>query len=212
MQVRSRLRAVVLSLAAIVALVGCGGAYDTPEATFQTIRVAANNKDMRGLFGGLTEESLNAMVGTLVLAVKTPLGKAAMKGSLSPEEAEKAEAAAASVCEKYNVTDAEVSDAMSDPLAMFNADGLKKMADLVEDKVGFIADMWGALEPFGQISQFSEDFATQLSGTIKDVQIDGDQATAVLVTTKGEQPLTFRKTPAGWKIHIELGPLGAPPA
>jgi hypothetical protein len=204
--------AVLLSLLAVAALVGCGGAYDTPEATFQTIRVAANNKDMRGLFGGLTEESLDTLAGSLVLAFKTPFGKAGMKRSLSAEDADKAEAATTSVCEKYDVTDAKVSDAMSDPLTMFSAGGLKKLADLVEDKVGFIADMWGALEPFGQTSKFSEEFAVQLSGTIKDVKIDGDQATAVLVTTKGEQPLTFRKTPAGWKIHIELGPLGAPPA
>jgi hypothetical protein len=74
MHAHSRSGIALIGLVALSAMVGCGGSYDTPEATFQTMRVAANNKDMRGMFGCITDESLEMMAGALVLAVKTPMG------------------------------------------------------------------------------------------------------------------------------------------
>ena len=62
---------------------------------------------------------------------------------------------------------------------------------------------------------FGEEFYEQLAGELQDVTIDGDRATAVVVTESGEEPLEFRKTPAGWKLHISADdrcPAPPPPA
>ena len=43
MQVRSRL---IAALAIVFGAIGCGGKYDSPEACFQTIRMAAHKEDI----------------------------------------------------------------------------------------------------------------------------------------------------------------------
>jgi hypothetical protein len=215
MRVRIRPTAVACLVSFAAATLGCGGAkYDTPEATFQTMRVAANNKDMRGMFDCMTDESLEVMAGMLVLVTKTPFGAAAFKGSLSAADAQKAQEAAAAVCDKHGATDDAIKDKTANPMALLGADGIRSLAAVVDDKAAFIADMWNALQPFGQLSKFSDDFTTQLSGELKDVNINGDQATAVVVMKNGQAPLTFRKTPNGWKLHWQIDPMGltAPPA
>jgi len=214
MHASSRFGAVPISLVALAAMVGCGGSYDTPEATFQTMRVAANNKDMRGMFGCITDESLEMMAGTLVLAVKTPMGITAMTQSLSADEAKQARDAVEAVCENHGVTDDAVKEKTANPLALFTPDGIRGLSSVVDDKAAFVADMWNALQPFGNLSNLSEEFTAQLSGELKNVSINGEQATATIVMKNGEAPLEFRKTPAGWKVHWLIDPMTAtaPPA
>lgn len=216
MDLRFRSACLGLVLTQLVACVGCGGAsLETPEGTFQTIRMAAHNNDMRGLFTCLTDESLDTLAGMLLVTVKAPGGMAAMSGDLSPADAEKAKAAADAVCEEHGVSDKAVRDKLANPLALLSSGGLRSVSAQVKDKVDFIADMWAALEPFGQMSKFSDQFTAQIAGQLTDVQIDGDQASATVVTEAGAKaPIAFRKTPAGWKVHIELGPggVGAAPA
>ena len=65
-------------------------------------------------------------------------------------------------------------------------------------------------------AQFSKEFEEQIAGSLQDVKIDGDSATATIVTASGdESPVSFRKTTEGWKLHIDLptmGPAATPPA
>src|SRR5262245_3391214 len=70
MIVRFRPPVVVIALVAVcVPILGCssGGKYDTPEACFQTIRMAAHDEDIPTFCDSLTAESQDVLAGALVM-------------------------------------------------------------------------------------------------------------------------------------------------
>ena len=208
-------------LAIAATAVGCGSSgFESPEACFQSIRVAAHNKDMRGICNCLTEESQETLAGMLVIGgtmmSKMQAGMATMAQGQAAEEAKKAVAAVDSVFEKHGVTEDALQENLGTMVGPPSGERLRDLAAIIKDKLGFITDMYAALEPLGQTAKFGEQFEEQIAGELKDVEVDGDQATAVVVTDRGEEPLMFRKTPAGWKLHIDMEGIGAggstPPA
>jgi hypothetical protein len=112
------------------------------------------------------------------------------------------------------VTDDAVKEKTANPLALFSPAGIRGLSSVVDDKAAFIADMWNALQPFGNLSSLSDEFTAQLSGELKNVNINGEQATATIVMKNGEAPLEFRRTPTGWKVHwlIDAMSMPTPPA
>ncbi len=193
----------LLSMTAVS--VGCSS--DSPEACFQSIRKAALNKDLPGLCNCLTVESQNVLAGGMVMMtgmLKMMGGMAAMGGPEAAAESQKMIAAVSAVLAKHGITDEALAEFKPDPQTMSNPEAISTLAAPVENKPQFIADMFAAMEPFNQGQGFGEQFTEQIAGTLKDVKIDGERATAVVVTTKGEEPLEFRKTADGWKLHINL--------
>jgi hypothetical protein len=206
----------LLSITAVS--IGCngsagGGNFDTPEACFQSIRQAALNKDIPGLCRCLTVESQNVLAGGMVMMtgmLKMMGGMAAMGGPEAAAQSQQMMAAVSTVLAKHGITDAALAGIQPNPQTMSDPNAVAALADPVKDKPQFIADMFGALEQFNQNQGFGDQFTEQIAGTLKDVKIDGDTATAVVVTTKGEEPLEFRNTPEGWKLQISLPPMSQP--
>lgn len=201
--------------------VGCNGSagsgsFETPEACFQSIRQAALNKDIPGLCNCLTVESQDVLAGGMVMMtgmLKMMGGMAAMGGPEAAAQSQKMIAAVSAVLAKHDIKDEALAAINpSNAQAMSNPETISALADPVKNKPQFIADMFAAMEPFNQGQGFGEQFTEQIAGTLKDVKIDGDTATALVVTTKGEEPLEFRKTAEGWKLHINLEQMAQPGA
>jgi hypothetical protein len=210
---------VAVCLLALTASMGCSGSgggssFDTPEACFQSIRQAALNKDIPGLCKCLTVESQNVLAGGMVMMtgmLKMMGGMAAMGGPEAAAQSQQMIAAVSAVLAKHDIKDEALAGINpSDAQAMSNPETISALADPVKNKPQFIADMFAAMEPFNQGQGFGEQFTEQIAGTLKDVKIDGDMATAIVVTTKGEEPLEFRKTAEGWKLHINLDQMAQP--
>lgn len=222
MLVRFRPTIAIACVALTLTCIGCSGnGFESPEACFKSIRTAAHNKDMGALAKCLDEESQNAMAGMLVMVgsmMKAPGSMAAMMSGGKPEDAQKGIDAIEAAFKKHGLTDELLQKEMAAMQSAGGAEGVTHLSTLVKDKPAFIADMYAAMQQLGGAAKFGEQFEEQIAGELKDVKIDGDKASAVVVTAKGEEPLAFRKTAAGWKLHIELnqmGPAGAgaaPPA
>jgi hypothetical protein len=224
MPARFRLIAALLALAALLpTTLGCGGSasggdFSTPEACFASMQTAGKNKNIAGMINCLTVESQEVLCGGMVLMgnmMKMFGGMAATGGDQGAEMKQQAEAIAA-VLEKHGVTEDALKDAAPTAEMASDAGAIRKLAGVVSDKPQFIADMFAVMEKSSQGGNFSEEFESQIAGTLKDVKVEGDSATGTIVTTKGEEPIAFRKTAEGWKLHIELPAMGGgmpgPPA
>ncbi len=200
---RSLLRpaVVTIGLLMLASQLGCGGKYDSPEACFRTMQVAAHNKDWPAVCDCLTVDSQEELAGMLVMA-----------GSMMKMQSDSAPVAEA--LEKHGVTDEAIQQQGASLFAMSNPGALRGLAKLVKDKAAFIADMIVAMQKLRSAAQFSAQFESQIAGELSDVKVAGDHATAFVVSTSGQAPVEFRKTPEGWKRHINLGTmgLGAAPA
>jgi hypothetical protein len=204
--------ALAIALAALMLTpAGCGGAYSTPEACFNSLRAAAQKKDVPAMMDCITEESQSVLAGGLVMmgaAVKFLGGMVTFGGDL-PGNPKQYSDAVAEILEKHDITKAKL-DELGPVTAMApDAGAVIKLGDLIANKPAFVADMFSVMEQFNQ-NGINDQLETQLAGTLKDVKIDGDAATATVVTTRGEDQLDFRKTAAGWKIHFDLNKLPGP--
>jgi hypothetical protein len=208
-------------LALLPAVLGCGGAFSTPEACFQSMQRAGHNKDVAGMMQCLTDESQGILSGGLVLmgsAMKMASGFAALGGEQAAGQAADMEQLADEVdgvLAKHGVTEESLEGAAPTLQTATDSSAIRKLSDAISDKPRFIADMFAVLQKSQQGSEFSKEFEDQIAGTLKDVKIEGDSATATIVTANGEAPVEFRKTAVGWKLHIDLpgmGPGAAPPA
>jgi hypothetical protein len=100
---------------------------------------------------------------------------------------------------------AQQSRAAGDKSAQFQEmmDAVIAMASPVKDKPRFVQEMLVPLEAIGT-SESTNPFQ-QIAGELTNVEISGDTAKATQVNASGrEQPISFRKTTDGWRIHLDL--------
>src|SRR5262249_25504125 len=86
----SSARSLACVLALLPAMLGCGGAFSTPEACFQSIQRAGSNKDVAGMMRCLTDESQAVLSGGLVMmgsAMKMMGGFASLGGQQAAPQA-----------------------------------------------------------------------------------------------------------------------------
>jgi hypothetical protein len=195
---------VAIGFLALASALGCGGGkYDSPEACFRTMQVAAHNEDWPAVCDCLTADSQEELAGMLVMA-----------GTMMKMQSDSAPVVEA--LEKHGVTDEALQEQGASIFAMSNPGALRGLAKLVKDKAAFIADMIVAMQKLRSATQFNSQFENQIAGELSDVKVTGDEATAVVVGAEGKTktPVEFRKTPEGWKRHVNLGAmgLGAAPA
>jgi hypothetical protein len=186
-------------------LTGCGGpaqGSESPEACCLKIKKSIENKDMGGFYDCLTDESQDVLVGSMIM-MKSMMAMASAMGG--PEAAQKF-APIDDVMEKHGVTVEAIKAAAPNALTMAeDPASVAEIADIVADKRAFVAEVYAAMDKAGQ----GGDLAGKLNGELKDLKIEGDKATANLVTADGEEELDFRKTATGWKMHIDLAKLAA---
>lgn len=181
-----------------VSLTGCGQKkYTSPEAVFEAARSAVADEDMEGFMNCLTSESQDLFSGMLVMLGSMMKGFAALAG----DDADTAEAVSKmeKVFEKHGLTEdvmKEMEEAdESDPTA-----AMEKLVEPIKDKAAFVADM---LEAFKGLDNEGGSPADQFKGTLKDIKIDGDSASAVLEDGGKTEPIQFKKVKGSWLIHLD---------
>jgi hypothetical protein len=217
--------------AASLLLAGCGAGrapvqFNTPEECFQFAQKAAQEKDYIAAVDCLTEDSQEVMAGMMVTAgtmSKAFGGMAAAFGGDS-EEAQQMKAGLAkidAVMTKHGVTEKALEEmGQANPLAGALTggsdaadqnpeqaiEGVRAMAKPIEDRRTFVADMIGAMEELG--NDQAENPVEEFAGELKDVQIDGEEATATILKADAEEsPIGFKKTDHGWRIHLDANML-----
>jgi hypothetical protein len=194
--------------------IGCSGGagYETPEASFAAMKEAAKKKDFAAIYDCLSAETQDMMAGGLVMMgsmMKMMSGMAAMGGPEAAAEAEKSLGALTAVLEKHGVTEEALEKVQPDPQAMGDPSAIGKLASVVKDKRAFVADVMNVMQQSDQGGQFNDKFEENVSGELKEVKIDGNNATATLVTASGEEPIEFRKEDSGWKVHLPMDRMGS---
>jgi hypothetical protein len=214
--------AAALCLASAAAL-GCspGGLgssqnFDTPEACFASAKEAVADSDPLAFCNCLTEESLETVAGAMVVmggVMKQTSSLALLGGPQAVEKVQQRLAPLLTVFETHGVDPGDLNDAAKIAVTQKNARALRHAADPIADKRTFIAEMLRALSSSGRDVRFVQQITEAFAGELKDVHIENDIATATLVGPADRQPIEFRKSPAGWKIHLSVDHLNtAPPA
>ncbi len=205
---RSRLAVGVAALAALLALGGDahaqdGTKYATPREAFEAVNRAAAKKDWKTVFRGLTPESGQRLTGYLVhtgamIQLFAPLDKTGrMMALVRPLQV---------AFKKHGLTGealgkvVKAGKAGKGPKEQDAA--RRKLARLVKDKIGFVAEVWPYFERIAG--------ADVLFGkpTLENVRVNGDTATALAVTRKGAastlEHVTFRKIDGGWRVELPI--------
>lgn len=209
----------------LVSLAGCGksGAkvkYDSPNAVFDAAKEAGKKKDFVTLCGCMTPDSHDVMAGTMIMAggmMKAFGGMAAGFGGLAgadPEAKKKLEETQAKlaeidkVMEKHGVTEEAMKKINpmqgppENPLAAF-----KEMAAPIKNKPAFIGEMMQVMDTLNDGDPGGGRSPSEMfEGTLEEVKIDGDKATAVIVSTGKDKDrrdeVVFAKVDGGWLFDI----------
>jgi hypothetical protein len=207
----SRPLAVALCLLSTVAF-GCSPSgfgspqnYDTPEACFAGAKEAVANRDPLAFCDCLTDESQQMVAGAMVVMggmMKKMGGVALLGGRQAAEEARRQFAPINDVLQRHGVAAAQLDDVVVIALREKKAEVLTQAGKTIADKRLFIAEMMGALSTTDRDVGFVDEITKAFAGDLKDLKINGDRATATLVGPTKRQPIEFRKSTAGWKIHI----------
>lgn len=187
-----------------VSLTGCGQKkYTSPEAVFEAARSAVADEDMEGFVNCLTPESQYLFSGMLVLVGSMMMDFAAFAG----DDADAAEAVSnmEKVFEKHGLTEhgwltEDVMKEMEEADESDSTAAMEKLAEPIKDKAAFMADM---LEAFKGLDNEGGSPADQFKGTLKDIKIDGDSASAVLEDGGNTEPIQFKKVKGSWLIHLD---------
>jgi hypothetical protein len=181
--------------------------FESPEAAFAAVQQAAKNKDFKAAVGALTDETQEAMCGVMVLG-------AGLMAAFGGDETADLKA----VLEKHGVPieaprfDLNVANAAAAG-APPAADEPQEMP--IKDKAGFIAEVIAVMEKKGGGEGMDKGPIEWINATLRDLAIDGDKATALVVKmadgAEETEPIEFRRGPGGWLIHMPMDNLGAPP-
>ncbi|MCA9237776.1 MAG: hypothetical protein KDA44_20020 [Planctomycetales bacterium] len=215
-----------LACCLLVGLAGCsGGSQESPEACFNGFRSAMAAGDYPTALCSFSDETQDLFAAALVLVKPTLQMMQSMGGEEDPKLTEVV-ATISSIYEKHGVADAKTAsmlEKMGGPMGIMLKMNMGQaptdaevanVADVVDNKPGFILDMVQALaslDPGNSEAPNLQEMIEKLAAAkLVDVKIDGDKATAK-IEGDGElsDEVTFRKTAEGWKFHIDLQALAA---
>ena len=171
-------------------LAGCTGGSDsgagaTPEETFETVKSAVENEDWKVLFSTMDPEERDVGLVGIVIGCKM----------FKPEAGKEVD----EVLTKRNVDMSKLpaNASMNDPAAA------KKVAkDLFAgvDTPSLFGDLMNVMEKMGGEKK---GFGDLKGSTLKDLKIDGDNATATIVSGDGDSdPVTFVRRDGKWYVPV----------
>jgi hypothetical protein len=202
-----RLTALGACLLAACAAVGCGSSegYSSPHACAYAAKAAVDSNDAEALFDCLTVETQETLAGSIVQNVTAykswSQALAAFQSAEAARETKKLLAALDAVLKKHGVDREALELVREDLAALDDPKASAAVASVVRDKRRFVAESFAALERLGKnLGQLSNKFA----GDVKEFKVEGDTAFARIAGADGEARLDFRKTAAGWKLHLEV--------
>lgn len=159
--------------------------YETPEAVFAAYQEAASKSDFRKVAECISDESQTVMAGEMIV-VAMDLGQ-------------KVEEMRHSLDIVFNRHGIDRSAKPSEDLDLSDPrDRLKWAAEPVVDKPGCIADFINVIRASGLTNRS----VPAADGTLKDLQVDDDRATAIIESQKPDQPVEFLMEDGSWRIHF----------
>jgi len=163
-------------------------ALQTPEAAFNAFQEAAKKSDWKAVAELLSPESQEAMAAGMIIA-------GSFIGAFDEQKGEEFQ----QLLSKHGIdVDPEKGPEGMEDASMEEA--LKAVVGPVKDKPAFVADMIGWLDENADGAGFGDIG----SGTLSDVTITDDMATAT-VTVDGEpHPIEFRRSNGRWLVHMPL--------
>lgn len=181
------------TLLVLFAAGGCGesdspSGYQTPDAAFEAFQKAVTAKDYKTASAALTPESQKMVAGQQVFAL-----------TLIAAFDEDASEEITAFLEKNGITE-DLQDSGPPEGAEGGGPGamLGSIGSLVKDPQAFVADAFALMDKVGDSSE-DNGF---VQGTLGEVSIAENSASAVLVTENGEEQIEFRKGDGGWLIHL----------
>jgi len=166
-------------------------AFDTPQAVFQVYHDATHKGDWQAASRYLTPESQAMMADALI-----------MGASFSTADDKKKEADLTQLLKRYGID----LDADPGPAATGSANrgGMPALSARVKNKPAFIGEIgaWQEKNGGGRGPDFRVEKLTAL-------EVKGNSAAGVVQTARGERPIEFHRTNAGWLISLPNRKLGA---
>jgi hypothetical protein len=185
----------LLLLVFVSMLSGCGGctpSHDSPEAAFEAMQTAVQEGEWETAAKQLTPESQDKLAGGMVMMM-------GFVAAFDQENAGEIEALLKEHGLDMDSLDEESGDEESHDMAA----AVAKFAEPIKDKPEFIADAMALIEKLDKDGDSSDAWPT---GKLEELKIDGDKATAVVVTSGDgggdREPIEFRKVDGGWLVHI----------
>jgi len=198
---------VIICGALIATQLGCSNKYSTPESTpaaaFEAAKSAAANKNYREFCMAFTPESQDTMAAfaalpaiTIKATAKKAAGLARLGGPLAAKKIEEQFAELDAVLAKHGFTDEKLAE-LTKTAVTSPQDVRAAIRSVIKDKPGFTADCMAATERISGVSPLAN-----FVGELQDVKIDGDTATGLIVIEDRSEPITFKKTRAGWLLSL----------
>ena len=176
-----------------------GRGYATPEAAFQAMQKASEERDWKTVYDVLTPESSHQLVATLAWTSRLIV-------SLQPDSELSA------ILDKHGVAKEMAQpnlSPLSDPSQMFTQlqKQMSSAADSIQDKRGFFVEVMNRMAEIGEENkkklggtQFEDLFSTDVE--LRDVTINGDTAEGKVQAGAIQMPMYFQKIDGGWRIRI----------
>jgi hypothetical protein len=196
----------VLLAAVSAASAGSGGApsYKTPQEAFAALEKASKNKDWKTVYDVFTDETQEFLAGALPLLVISAKEVAKLAPKDKREEALARLKKAEQVLARNGLTEEFLKrlekELREGKLEMKKA--FKMLLAPVKDRRAFVVDMLATMDRFKEF-KFKE---FRGGNQLKDVKVEGDKATAVLVNRTGKKewrrPIAFRRLGGGWRMEL----------
>jgi hypothetical protein len=194
--------------------------FATPQEAFDAAVAAVHKKNMKGALEVLTDESRDAMTGTVIFVGSMIIAFS----EIDPKEKEKVKELK-DIFAKHGVTEDALKklkdsgpgpnfDPKTDSEAMKKAMG--ELGHVVKkDRAGFVAEVFGFLAK----QPGSHEALLFDNAKLEDLKIDGNHAKGTIASKENGQtkrePIEFKKVGKGWKIDlpaehfkVQFGPPG----
>ena len=163
--------------------------FETPQAAFAALGDAIEENDFLAITQCVTDETAAAFAGGLIIsgAVLKATGVAGMEidGVLRKHDLD------ASALEDVQK---KISTLVQDP------ESITTLAEPIEDKRLFVADMLQAMHALGRPLPFRP-----LNAELSQLQVNGDAAIGMLEREEGKmEHINFRRGDVGWQVHLKV--------
>ena len=180
---------------AFLAVVAAGCANDggdSPENVFSKLQNAIRHEDYHTAYGCYTADAQDRVVAQQVILASITGNS---NSNPSPEMQD--------LFEKYRLQ--KVVDNVQDTIRENPGESFKEIASKIDNKRQFFCDFMDVMNSSSNVKR-----TDKLEGQLKDVQIDNETATGVIVSKNGQLTVKFAKENGRWKINpfTTTGPIG----
>jgi hypothetical protein len=177
---------VLAAMSVLALLAGCGKSaatkYDSPEAVFKAFQSATEEGDGVAVANCLTADDQAMMADGLIIGASfSTMGDSNKQKDLT------------ALLKRHDI-DLDAEGPLMDPAA-----GKMSASDKIKDKPALIGDLMTWLK---ENADDDGGFNVQVK-KLDQLKVDGDRATGVVETDRGNRPVEFHRVDGGWLLSLE---------